>query len=87
VLTYQEQTLSELHHNRKACAQVHRFHAEDADAGLDGDVTYSLVSESPFHAFTIDSASGVLTVNAELDRENISQYTVVVNVSKAARGK
>jgi len=53
--------------------------ANDADSGMLGEVRYSLrVSGNVGGAFTIDRTSGIITVNNNIDRELISEYTLTV---------
>ncbi|XP_076811022.1 protocadherin-16-like isoform X2 [Clavelina lepadiformis] len=61
--------------------KVYTFTATDQDTGPDGLVTYSLVSESPAHAFVIDADSGALSVDTSLDREEISEYILVIKAT------
>ncbi|NXC94419.1 PCD23 protein, partial [Certhia familiaris] len=48
--------------------------ASDEDAGLNGEVTYSLI-DNTYGAFAIDSATGSIITTKALDRETKSQYT------------
>ena len=52
--------------------------ADDADAGSLGVVTYSITSGNSNNDFTIDSTSGEITVDGDLDREVISEYTLTI---------
>ncbi|XP_064602244.1 protocadherin Fat 4-like [Liolophura sinensis] len=51
--------------------------ATDADAGLDGEITYSLTSGHMWR-FTIDRFTGVVSVIHELDRETVPLYMLEV---------
>ncbi|NXJ84185.1 PCD23 protein, partial [Trogon melanurus] len=48
--------------------------ASDEDAGLNGEVTYSLI-DNTFGAFAINSVTGSIVTTKTLDRETKSQYT------------
>ncbi|NXA88487.1 PCD23 protein, partial [Melanocharis versteri] len=48
--------------------------ASDEDAGLNGEVTYSLIDDT-YGAFAIDSVTGSIVTTKALDRETKSQYT------------
>ncbi|XP_034242059.1 cadherin-related tumor suppressor-like [Thrips palmi] len=58
--------------------QVLRVYTSDADEGLNGDVFYSILSGDPEGRFTIDEATGQITLARPLDRETVSKYTLVV---------
>ncbi|NWZ41763.1 PCD23 protein, partial [Brachypodius atriceps] len=48
--------------------------ASDEDAGLNGEVVYSLIDDT-YGAFAIDSVTGSIITTKALDRETKSQYT------------
>ncbi|XP_072526719.1 protocadherin-23 [Salminus brasiliensis] len=50
------------------------LNARDPDEGPNGEVTFSL-AEDTFGTFSVDSASGVVTLTKPLDRETRSQHT------------
>ncbi|KAJ8412621.1 hypothetical protein AAFF_G00129570 [Aldrovandia affinis] len=52
--------------------------AEDLDSQLNGQIVYSIVTGDRGNQFYISSASGLMRVNKELDRETISNYYLVV---------
>ena len=52
--------------------------ADDADTGTLGVVSYSITSGNSNNDFAIDSTSGEITVNGDLDREVISEYTLTI---------
>ena len=52
--------------------------ANDADDGALGVVSYSITGGNSNNDFTINSTSGVITVNGDLDREVISEYTLTI---------
>ncbi|KAK6176858.1 hypothetical protein SNE40_015077 [Patella caerulea] len=54
------------------------FTATDDDAGLDGEVTFSIVD--PLEPFTIEPKTGLLRVGSKLDRETMPRWDIVVNV-------
>lgn len=64
---------------------VWNFTAFDADAGVNGDVRYSLVRQLPnvtrTPTFTVDPLTGTLTLNADLDFETVPEYTLVVRAT------
>lgn len=47
--------------------------AEDADSHLNGAVMYSIIRGDQGKQFVIDSVSGLLKVNKQLDRETVSK--------------
>lgn len=51
---------------------IFHFNASDADTGLNGKVTYSLITDT--NDFTIDRETGVLSISAPLDRERQDLY-------------
>lgn len=59
-------------------SQVLRMYTTDADEGLNGDVFYTLSSGNEEGRFTIDEATGLITVIRNLDRETTSKYTLTV---------
>ena len=52
--------------------------ATDADLGLLGVIEYVIMSGNVGSAFTININSGVITVNSNIDREMINEYTLTV---------
>ena len=63
--------------------------ASDRDAGVNGRVTYRLVSQRPATtpvAFSIDAVTGVVRTAAPLDREKIDQYRLLVAAVDTAVG-
>ena len=52
--------------------------ADDSDAGTLGEVSYSITSGNSNNNFAIDSTSGEITVNGDIDREVISEYTLTI---------
>ena len=52
--------------------------ADDSDAGTLGEVSYSITSGNSNNNFAIDSTSGEITVNGDIDREVISEYTLII---------
>ena len=56
-----------------------QFNATDQDEGINGEFSYMLdPSTDPNSQFTLDSTTGELFITEELDRENISSYTLIV---------
>jgi protocadherin-16/23 len=64
---------------------VWNFTASDADAGSNGEIRYSLVKQWPnitrTPTFTVDPLTGTLTLNADLDYERLSEYTLIVRAT------
>ncbi|KAL1139773.1 hypothetical protein AAG570_006750 [Ranatra chinensis] len=58
--------------------QVLRVFTKDADEGLNGDVFYTLSEGNEEGRFTIDEATGQITIAKTLDRETSSKYTLKV---------
>ena len=52
--------------------------ADDADAGTLGEVSYSITSGNSNDNFAIDGTSGEITVNGDIDREVINEYTLTI---------
>ncbi|XP_067685434.1 protocadherin Fat 4-like [Haliotis asinina] len=52
--------------------------ATDPDAGSNGDVVYFISAGNPLGHFTVDSVTGVVSVQAALDRETLSSYVLEV---------
>ncbi|XP_071083745.1 protocadherin Fat 4-like [Haliotis cracherodii] len=52
--------------------------ATDTDAGPNGDVVYFISSGNSLGHFTVDSVTGVVSVQASLDRESLSSYVLEV---------
>ena len=58
---------------------VHRFDATDPDQGNNGTIEYSLKgTDKSTSAFTINSITGELLTNTELDREEKDSYNIVI---------
>ncbi|XP_032512432.2 fat-like cadherin-related tumor suppressor homolog isoform X2 [Danaus plexippus] len=52
--------------------------ADDADAGTNGRVTYSIARGDPDNCFTIDADTGYISVSSRLDRESKPAYVLEV---------
>ena len=52
--------------------------ADDADSGVLGEVSYSITGGNSNNNFAINSTSGTITVNGEIDREAIGEYTLTI---------
>lgn len=59
---------------------VIQYVAIDNDLGSNADITYSLTAEEPV-PFDLDPSSGILRVTAVLDREQRSEYMIMVTAS------
>ncbi|XP_022108017.1 protocadherin Fat 1-like isoform X2 [Acanthaster planci] len=55
--------------------------ATDADSGAYGEVTYSILRGDLFDQFTINEKNGLISVAAELDREQTSSYSLIIRAS------
>ncbi|XP_046590882.1 cadherin-related tumor suppressor [Neodiprion lecontei] len=58
--------------------QLLRVYTSDADEGLNGDVFYSLEVGDQREYFSIDEATGLISLARELDRETIDTYALTV---------
>ncbi|XP_046571396.1 cadherin-23-like, partial [Haliotis rubra] len=52
--------------------------ATDADTGSNGDVVYFISTGNSLGHFTVDSVTGMVSVQASLDRESLSSYVLEV---------
>ena len=52
--------------------------ADDADAGILGEVEYSIVGGNAGNAFSINSTTGLISVEADIDRESVTSFTLQV---------
>lgn len=57
---------------------VYHMKAFDSDAGINGQISYSILSGNALHWFQIDSLSGLITTAGPLDRENSQQVSLTV---------
>ena len=55
--------------------------ATDADLGANGEVSYSLTSDTSSLPFSIDPSTGVVTTTSTLDREQTDHYTLSVTAT------
>ena len=60
---------------------IFQVRATDADYGNNSIITYSLLSSENARKFSIDAASGNITVVGDLDRENTSVITIRINAT------
>ena len=60
---------------------VFQVRATDADYGNNSVITYSLLPSENVGKFSIDAASGNITVVGDLDRENTSVITLGINAT------
>ena len=70
----------DLAHGSKICD----INATDQDFGQDGLLTYSIISGNDGNHFAINSNTGVISVNRELDYETIFRYSLGIRVSDSA---
>ncbi|KAI5710531.1 hypothetical protein M8J76_011971 [Diaphorina citri] len=64
--------------------QVFRVSTMDADEGLNGDVYYKIISGNDDEHFSIDEATGQITISKLLDRETVSKFNLKVLARDAA---
>lgn len=57
------------------------FTATDCDSGDNGLIQYTITSGNEDGHFAIDSVTGLLTANVILDREEKSEYTLVITAA------
>ena len=55
--------------------------ATDLDAGSNGELTFTIVSGNNLGHFIINTTSGSIQVNQDIDRETLDQYILVVQAS------
>ncbi|KAF7244105.1 Protocadherin-23, partial [Varanus komodoensis] len=66
---------------------IMQIYATDSDSGLNGEIEYSILSGNTKEAFLIDSAQGIISTNAILDREEIPSYRLVVQAADRGNPK
>ena len=66
-------------------SKIVNINATDKDYGIDGQLTYSIFSGNEGNKFAINSNTGVITINNELDYETVVRYTLSVRVSDNAQ--
>lgn len=70
---------------------VWNFTASDADAGTNGELRFSLVKQWPnttrTPTFMVDPLTGTLTLNADLDYETLSEYTLIIQATDQPTNK
>lgn len=76
-----EKTVASMHipENSPNGSFVTRFNATDKDKGLNGKVTYSLVTDTK--DFSIDRETGILSISAPLDREKQDLYELRIRAT------
>ncbi|KAJ1216343.1 hypothetical protein NDU88_003946, partial [Pleurodeles waltl] len=60
---------------------VHRFIAKDPDEGTNGEVAYHIISGNENRTFSLDAATGLLTLSSRLDHEAEKYYSLTVVAS------
>ncbi|EDO33359.1 predicted protein, partial [Nematostella vectensis] len=68
----------EMYENVTSGTQVLTLFAHDRDEGINGQVFYYIVTSSVKGVFTTNSTTGVVSLTAELDRESVYQYNMLV---------
>ncbi|XP_068085239.1 cadherin-related tumor suppressor [Anabrus simplex] len=66
-------------------ARVGEVSARDDDQGVNGQVTYSVVSDWANDVFSLHPQSGVFTLTARLDYEEVQHYIFVVQAQDSGR--
>ena len=66
--------------NMEIGREVMIISATDADEGIDGDISYKIISGSS-GKFSIDGTSGQITLTEHVDNEDISSYTLRISAS------
>ena len=78
IFTMDPYTASVAEHSNTSTSVV-TIEANDADSGVLGEVTYSITNGNTGDVFTIDSMTGLVSVNNDIDREATDSYTLVVS--------
>ena len=81
---FEPQETLRVYENSPITTDVGQVIATDGDSGTAGDIVYSLIQAYPSNGldhFIIGEQSGVIIAVIELDRENISLYTLTVKAS------
>jgi protocadherin Fat 1/2/3 len=76
-----EKSIASLHVSESARngTIIFRFNATDRDKGLNGKVTYSLITDTK--DFSIDRETGILSISAPLDREKQDLYELRIKAT------
>ena len=70
--------------NTAIMTNVLQLTATDPDDGLNGLVTFSIISGNTNDAFVINNSTGFLAVNKNLDREVVESYSLYISASDNA---
>lgn len=70
--------------NTAVGSRVADINATDKDFGLDGKLTYSIITGNEDDKFDINPSTGIITVKNELDYETVVRYSLEVRVSDNA---
>lgn len=62
-------------------SKLYQFYAVDADAGVNGEISFSISSGNRRESFQIDSVSGILYLRKKLDYEEITTYILNITAS------
>ncbi|XP_041987836.1 protein dachsous [Aricia agestis] len=65
---------------------IYNFTAKDADAGVNGDISYFIISNTPSikTTFGLDPLTGSLSLISTLDYESLKEYWIVVEATDLA---
>jgi protocadherin-16/23 len=74
----------ELEEDHSISDKVHVFNASDKDSGLNGKVTYNMVS-GPESVFSLNSETGYLSLKMPVDYEQVQLYHLTVNASDSGK--
>ncbi|XP_049764628.1 cadherin-related tumor suppressor-like [Schistocerca cancellata] len=66
-------------------ARVGEVHATDLDQGVNGHISYSVVSDWANDVFSLHPQTGVFTLTARLDYEEVAHYIFVVQAQDSGR--
>lgn len=83
-LQHSESVYVKIPENTAIGCRVADINATDKDFGLDGKLTYSIITGNEDDKFDINPSTGIITVKNELDYETVVRYSLVVRVSDNA---
>lgn len=80
--TFVSPTLVEISEDAKVESTVYTVMVDDLDEGANSQISFRFLS--PASVFSINSRSGALVLTSELDREKVSNYTLVIEARDGA---